>query len=403
MAMEAPPEEVYLFVAGTRPEAVKLAPVILALRGRGCATHVVATGQHRELFHEALAGFGLIADDDLGIMKLAQTPADVVGALVPALTRRIAALRPAAVIVQGDTATAFAGAQAAVYAQSPLVHVEAGLRSGARDPFPEEMHRRAIAQLANVHFAPTAAAAAALRREGINAGDIHVTGNTGIDALHFIERRLAADPGLAAKLARQFADIDAAKPLIVVTMHRRENHGDRLQQVLAALLALAGEAEIVMPVHPSPAVSGPVRAALAGRRGIHLLPPLDYPAFIWLLKRATLALTDSGGIQEEGPALGVPVLVLRSVTERIEGIDSGNARLIGTDSLDVLTAVRDLLGNARAIGRMAETALPYGSGDAAARICDVLAGARASRQPSAPRRVKATVSAAPRQGFPAWR
>ncbi len=370
--MGAPPEDVFLFVAGTRPEAVKLAPVILALRGCGRATHIVATGQHRELFHEALAAFGLVADDNLAIMRPAQSPAEVIGALVPALAARFAAMQPAAVIVQGDTASAFAGAQAAVYARRPLVHVEAGLRSGTSDPFPEEMHRRAIAQLADVHFAPTVAAARALQGEGIAPAAVHITGNTGIDALHHIEARLARDAVLGAAMARRFAAIDQRRPLIVATVHRRENHGERLDDILLALAALAAQAEIILPVHPHPAVAGPVRAILGGRRGVHLLPPLDYPAFIWLLSRATLALTDSGGVQEEAPALGVPVLVLRDVTERLEGITSGNARLIGTDSGVIVAAVRSLLGDAHAIGRMAEAALPYGAGDASARIGAVL-------------------------------
>jgi UDP-N-acetylglucosamine 2-epimerase (non-hydrolysing) len=372
MAMGAPPEAVLLFVAGTRPEAVKLAPVILALRGRGRATYVVATGQHRELFHEALAGFGLAADCDLAIMRPDQSPAAVVGALVPALAELCARLRPAAVIVQGDTASAFAGAQAAVYARCPLVHIEAGLRSGDAEPWPEEMHRRAIAQMADLHFAPTAGAAAALRREGIPACAIHITGNTGIDALKSVEARLATNPALGAAMAQRFAAIDPRRPLLLATVHRRENHGTRLTAIAAALADLAADMEIVLPVHPSPAVSGPVHAALAGRRGVHLLPPLDYPAFVWLLGRATLALTDSGGVQEEAPALGVPVLVLRHVTERPEGIASGNARLIGTCHAEIVAAVRTLLSNSAAIGRMAEPALPYGAGDASERIAAVL-------------------------------
>jgi UDP-N-acetylglucosamine 2-epimerase (non-hydrolysing) len=365
-------EQVFLFVAGTRPEAVKLSPVILALRAQDRPAYLVATGQHRELFHEALAGFGLVADDDLAIMQRAQAPAAVVGALVPALAAICERLRPAAVIVQGDTATAFAGAQAAVYARRPLVHVEAGLRSGHFEPFPEEMHRRAIAQLADLHFAPTAAARAALLKEGVAADTIHVTGNTGIDALRLVEARLVSDAVLGAMLAQRFAGIDFRRPVIVATVHRRENHGARLAQVLAALAELAGEAEIVVPVHPHPAVSGPVHAILGGRAGVHLLPPLDYAAFIWLLQRATLALTDSGGVQEEAPALGVPVLVLRDVTERREGLDSGNARLMGTDAGGIIDTVRGLLADRDSMGRMSEAALPYGVGNASGQIVDVM-------------------------------
>ena len=372
MAMEAPPEEVILFVAGTRPEAVKLAPVILALRARGSAAMLVATGQHRDLFPETLAGFGLVADHDLAIMQCAQSPAAVVGLLVPALANLCATLRPAAVVVQGDTASAFAGAQAGVYARSPLVHVEAGLRTGTSDPFPEEMHRRAIAQLADLHFAPTAMAAMALRREGVAANDIHVTGNTGIDALHLTVARLAGDALLQAAQATRFAGIDARRPLLLATIHRRENHGARLDSVLLALAVLAREAEIVLPVHPHPAIAGPVQAVLGGLPGVHLLPPLDYPAFLWLLQRATLVLTDSGGVQEEAPAFGTPVLVLRDVTERSEGIASGNARLVGTNTAAILAAAGELLGDEGARRRMAAAALPYGAGDAARQIVDVM-------------------------------
>ncbi|MEY2883968.1 MAG: hypothetical protein RL490_1692 [Pseudomonadota bacterium] len=372
MAMEAPPEEVYLFVAGTRPEAVKLAPVILALQAQGCATRLVATGQHRELFHDALGSFGLGADADLAIMRRGQSPAGAVAAMLPALTQQINRYRPATVIVQGDTASAFAGAQAAVYARCPLVHVEAGLRTGHGEPFPEEMHRRAIAQLADLHFAPTLAAAAALRREGVARHCIHVTGNTGIDALHLAAARLAGDAVQQAALRKRFAGIDPRRPLLLATVHRRENHGARLDSVLAALAVLAEEAEIVLPVHPHPAIAGPINAMLGSRAGVHLLPPLDYTAFLWLLQRATLVLTDSGGVQEEAPALGTPVLVLRDVTERSEGIVSGNARLIGTDTTAILTAVSDLLGDAGARARMSEAALPYGAGDAARRIVAVL-------------------------------
>ncbi len=361
-----------LFVAGTRPEAVKLAPIILDLRARGQRPILVSTGQHRSLLDSAFAAFGLTPDHDLAIMRHTQGPADVVGQLIPALKALFDVLEPAAVIVQGDTATTLAGAQAAAYARLPLVHVEAGLRSGHAEPFPEEMHRRLVAQIACLHFAPTAAARDALRAEGVAAPAIHVTGNSGIDALRWMEARLDRDAALAATLALRFARFDPARPLILATIHRRENHGHRLAQVLAALAELAADAEIVVPVHPHPSIAGPVASALGGLAGVHLLPPLDYPAFVWLLRRATLALTDSGGVQEEAPALGVPLLVLRDVTERREGLDSGNARLVGTDRDRIVITARALLGDSRAIGRMSEAALPYGAGNAAAQIVNVL-------------------------------
>lgn len=372
MAMGASPGDIYLFVAGTRPEAVKLAPVILALQAQGRSTILVATGQHRHLFGEALAGFGLVADVDLDVMREAQSPADVTGALIPLLAREFSRRRPSVVVVQGDTASAFAGAVAANYAKCPLAHVEAGLRSGHPDPFPEEFHRRSIAAMATLHFAPTLTAMAALTAEGVPGGDMYLTGNTGIDALHVVRDRLAHDVVATRWLAARFAAIDRRRPLIVATVHRRENHGRPLSDILDAIANLSLIAEVAIPVHPSPAVSGPMRARLAGVAGVHLLPSLDYPAFIWLLGQATIALTDSGGVQEEAPALGVPVLVLRDVTERPEGVESGNAWLVGTDRTAIVASVRHLLADGPAMRRMSEPALPYGAGDAAARIAALL-------------------------------
>jgi UDP-N-acetylglucosamine 2-epimerase (non-hydrolysing) len=372
MLVGAPSRDAFVVVAGTRPEALKLAPVILELRRRGREVRLLATGQHRDLLAGAFADFGLIPDVDLDIMVDSQAPADVVGRLLPLLAGAFAADPPAAVIVQGDTATTLAAAEAAVYARCPRVHVEAGLRTGHADPFPEEMHRRVIGQLADLHFAPTPPAAAALQREGVAAERIHVTGNTGIDALRMMRERLRHDPALAPAMTARFADIDRKRPLLLLTIHRRENHGARLAAVLAAAAQLAADAEIAMPLHPSPAVRGPAEAALSGRRGIHLLPPLDYPAFVWLMTQATVALTDSGGVQEEAPAVGLPVLVLRDVTERCEGVVTGNARLVGTDTGTIVATVRQLLADAAGLRQMSEAALPYGAGDAARHIADVL-------------------------------
>ena len=360
----------FLFVAGTRPEAVKLAPIILEMAGRGVMPVLVATGQQREMLAAALAGFGLVPDLDLAVMQPGQQPDQVVGRLVPRLAGLFRRLRPAAVVVQGDTASAFAGATAAFYARLPLAHVEAGLRSGADEPHPEEQHRRLIAQLCDLHFAPTAAAAAALRAEGIAAAAIHVTGNTGIDALLATSRRLAACGHRPAALPAALGS--GGRPLLLVTIHRRENHGAPLDRVLSALQVLAADADICIPVHPSPVVAGQVRMALAGHSGVTLLPPLDYADFIWLLGQARLVLTDSGGVQEEAPALGVPVLVLRDVTERREGLISGNARIVGTDAAAIIAAVRGLLDDGRARAAMAQPAHPYGDGLAASRIADLL-------------------------------
>jgi UDP-N-acetylglucosamine 2-epimerase (non-hydrolysing) len=362
MAMEAPPEEVYLFVGGTRPEAVKLSPVILAMRARGRRAVLVATGQHRLLFHQTLAEFGLAADVDLDVA--AGTPGALLARLVPLLGEVMAEAKPVAVVVQGDTTSALAGALAGGYAQVPVVHVEAGLRTGRTDPFPEEMHRKLIGQVAALHLAPTAAAARALAAEGVAAADVVMTGNSGIDALLWMASRVQGQ-AVPPVLGR----VDWRRPVVLATVHRRESHGRPLLEILAALEALAEEAEILLPVHPHPAVAGPVRARLAGVGGVHLLPPLDYADFVWLMGRASCAVTDSGGVQEEAPALGLPVLVLRRETERREGLVSGHARLVGTDCGAIVAAVREVL-----LGRMrlAEPALPYGQGDAAGLMADAM-------------------------------
>jgi len=364
-----------LCVVGTRPEAVKLAPIIAMLRDHPrLAPLVVSTGQHRDLVDTALADFGLRAEHDLALMQPSQRPVDVLAAALPRLADIFETRSPAAVLVQGDTISALAAAQAAALTRTPLIHVEAGLRSGnASAPFPEEHNRRLIAQLADLHFAPTEAARQQLLRENIPISQIAVTGNSGIDALHLIEARLDGDTALRSAAAGMLPPFDRRRPLLVVTAHRRENHGAPLANIAAALTVLAAEdgVEIVVSVHPSPAVQSAF-AALAGTARIHLIAPLPYPAFVWLLRQATAALTDSGGVQEEAPALGVPVLVLRKVTERDEGLASGNARLIGTRTADIVAATRALLDDRHLLARMSEPALPYGDGAAAPRIVAIL-------------------------------
>lgn len=361
-------------VIGTRPEAVKLAPVIAALRGVLPVT-VCATGQHRDLLDTAFADFGIVPDINLDLMQGGQRPEDVVAAALPVLRRAITATRAAAVIVQGDTASAFAGAQAGAYAGVPVIHVEAGLRSDSiAEPFPEELHRRAIAQLSSLHFAPTAAAAAALLAEGIPAAAVHVVGNTGIDALLDTAARLRGDAAARAQAAAMLPSLEARRPLLLATVHRRENHGTRLADIASALeqLAVRHGAQIVVPVHPNPAVRSVLEARLGAVPGIHLVPPLRYPAFVTLLQRARAVLTDSGGVQEEAPALGCPVLVLRTTTERREGLAAGTAQLVGTDPGAIVAAASRLLTDDVAHARMARVALPYGDGHAAARIAAIL-------------------------------
>lgn len=354
----------FAIIGGTRPEAVKLAPLVLALQARGAAVRIVATGQQPRLFDETLAAFGLAADVDLGMTDA--SPAALLGRLVPKLAELVAG--HAAVVVQGDTTSALAGALAGDYARVPVVHVEAGLRTGQAEPHPEEMHRRVIGQLAELHFAPTPAAVAALVREGVDGARVVMTGNSGIDALLWMAAQVRG-----AAVPAVLAGVDWRRPVVLVTVHRRENHGDGVAGVVRALQALRGEAEILLPVHPHPAVAGPVRDGLAGLAGVHLTAPLDYPDFVWAMGRAALVLTDSGGVQEEAPALGLPVLVMRGSTERPEGVSSGNARLVGVDAGDIMTAVRGLL-RGEGLAAMAEPALPYGAGDAAERMAAAVVG-----------------------------
>ena len=351
------PQGGVLFVLGTRPEAIKLAPVVRAVADRGIAVTLCTTGQHRDLAREALAVFGLVADLDLDLMRDAQTPAGVVAAALPLIGGVVARTRPEMVVVQGDTASALAGALAASYARVPLAHVEAGLRSHAAEPFPEDMHRRVIAQLATLHLAPTATAAAALAREGVAGDAIVVTGNPVIDALHDVATRAPAGPV-------------PARPLVVVTAHRRENHGAATARIAeaVALLAARGDAEVAVLQHPHPASGAVFAARLGGTTNVRLLPPLAYPEFVALLRRARLVLTDSGGVQEEAPAFGVPVLVLREATERPEGVAAGVARLVGTDVATIVAAARALLDDPAAHAAMATSILPYGDGRAAERI-----------------------------------
>ncbi len=349
-----------MFVLGTRPEAIKLAPVIAALP-RNDVT-IVLTGQHRDLARAALEHFNLVADVDLALMRRSFSPMTFVAAAMPAIGQLIAMRAPKVVVIQGDTTTAIAAALAASYARVSLAHVEAGLRSGVSDPFPEELQRRLIGQMATIHFAPTAAAAAALRREGVLSAAIHVTGNPVIDALHATAARLGD------------ADAPTARPLILVTAHRRENHGAPMAAIAEALATLAApdDLDIVVPLHPHPQ-SGPVLSRrLRGLPGVILSPPLDYPVFVALLRRARLVLTASGGVQEEAPAFGCPVLILRDVTERGEGVAAGAARLVGTNTATIVAAVRELVNDDRAHARMSRASLPYGDGHAARRIATQL-------------------------------
>jgi UDP-N-acetylglucosamine 2-epimerase (non-hydrolysing) len=362
-----------LAICGTRPEAVKLAPVIGALRALGLPTLLVSTGQHPDLVPVMLREVGLTPDLDLAAGRPGATPAQLLAAFLTYLAPVLEAYRPPMVIVQGDTVSTLAGALAAAYAGTAVAHVEAGLRTGnLGEPFPEELHRQLVARATALHLAPTEAAAAALRREGIDPTTIHVTGNSGIDSLRLTLERLQRDPGLRATIEARFPFVLAARrPLLLATVHRRENVGSRLGAITAALARLAAfcEAEILIPVHPNPDVQGTIVKRLSGLEGIHLLPPLDHASIVWLMQHCRLLLTDSGGLQEEAPSLGLRTLVLRAATERLEAIQAGVSELAELEADSIVAAVRRLL--------RAEPPVPvhpFGDGHAATRIAEAIAG-----------------------------
>ncbi|HEX4884398.1 MAG TPA: UDP-N-acetylglucosamine 2-epimerase (non-hydrolyzing) [Casimicrobiaceae bacterium] len=354
-------------VFGTRPEVVKMAPVIAALaRDPRFTPVVVNTGQHRELLAETMALFRIVPDVALDLMQPGQRLAGFFGRCVEALDRSLDAIAPAAVVAQGDTSTVLAAALCAFYQDRPFFHVEAGLRTGDfRNPFPEEMNREIASRFATLHFAPTAAARANLLAERVPDGAIVVTGNTVIDALLMV-RDLAIPHGIART---------PGKRLVVVTAHRRENFGAPMRGMLRALETIAArwpDVEIVYPAHPNPEVRRAIADEIGPRGRVRIVEPLPYGPFVTLLAEATLILTDSGGIQEEAPALGKPVLVLRDETERPEAIDAGVARLVGTDERRIVEEAGRLLDDPEWYAGMARGASPYGDGKAAARIVDAI-------------------------------
>ena len=366
-----------LLVLGTRPEAIKLVPVIRDLKTRAdVGARVCVTAQHRDMLDQVLGTAGIMPDVDLDLMRSGQSLDELGARLLTGIGAALDRERPERIVVQGDTATAMFAALAAYYRGIPVAHVEAGLRSGnIGHPHPEEVNRRIIATIADLHFAPTETAATALRTESVDPATIHVTGNTGIDALLWMCGRIDAESSLAATPDPLLARV-GDKRLLLATVHRRENLGAGLDSILRALTRIAarGDVAIVLPVHPNPAVRGPVEQALGGRRNVHLTEPLAYPSLVRLLGSAHLVLTDSGGLQEEAPALGVPVLVLRETTERPEGIEAGTARLVGAAEERIVAETFRLLDDPAAYAAMARAHSPYGDGHAAKRIGDVLAG-----------------------------
>lgn len=365
-----------LVVFGTRPEAIKLFPVIAALQADPRFTPVVCvSAQHRGMLDQVLEIAGIVPDHDLDLMKPDQTLDGLTAALLTELGRVMDAVQPARVIVQGDTATAMTGALAAYYRKLPVDHVEAGLRSGnIYQPWPEEVNRKIIGTMANLHFAPTETAANALKRENVDPARVHVTGNTVIDALHWVTDRIAADPALASGLADLEARF-AGKRIIGVTSHRRENFGGGLEHIAEAVRQIAARPDvaIIFPVHPNPNVRKVMDHALDGLGNVALIEPLDYPHFARLLSLAEIMLTDSGGVQEEAPALGKPVLVMRETTERPEGVEAGTAKLVGTETARIVTEIFTLLDDKAAYEAMARAHNPFGDGHSARRIVELLA------------------------------
>ncbi len=364
-----------LVVFGTRPEAIKLFPVVAALKADPrFYCQVCVSAQHRGLLDQVLEIAGIVPDFDLDVMQPDQTLDALTTSLLSGLGRVMDQVKPDRVMVQGDTATAMCGALAAYYRKVPVDHVEAGLRSGnIYHPWPEEINRKIIGAIASLHFAPTETSAAALRAENIDAARVHVTGNTVIDALHWVSARIAAEPALASGLTELEARF-AGKRIIGVTSHRRENFGGGLEAIAEAIrqIALRDDVALIFPVHPNPNVRRVMEAALGGLANVALIEPLGYTDFARLLGLAEIMLTDSGGVQEEAPALGKPVLVMRETTERPEGVTAGTARLVGTDTARIVTEIFTLLDDKVAYEAMARAHNPFGDGNAAGRIVELL-------------------------------
>jgi UDP-N-acetylglucosamine 2-epimerase (non-hydrolysing) len=358
-----------LLIFGTRPEAIKLCPVIRSLREQPSKfeVKVCVTGQHRAMLDQVLEVFQVKPDYDLDLMLPGQTLFQSTSRILAGLEPVLREEKPAMAIVQGDTTTTLCGALAAFYADVPVAHVEAGLRThDLRQPFPEEMNRVLASRLTALHFAATEKAAENLRAEGIPKESIHVTGNTGIDAVLYVRDGLVA----GTLRGRDWPELDSSKKLIVVTAHRRESFGGGFERICQALAKIADrdDVQLVYPVHPNPNVQDPVQRYLAGHANIRLIEPQSYVPFVDLMRRAYLLITDSGGIQEEGPSLGKPILVLREKTERPEAVTAGTVKLVGTDVDRIVQEAALLLGNRGAYDQMARVHNPYGDGRASARI-----------------------------------
>lgn len=380
--MSTGPRRKIALVFGTRPEAIKMGPLYHALKARpeAFAPITCVTGQHRQMLDQTLEVFDIVPDHDLNVMKPNQDLFDVTSNVLLGMRDLIAREKPDVMLVHGDTTTTLAASMAAFYTGTRLGHVEAGLRTfDLRAPFPEEFNRQVASKVADWHFAPTEQSAANLRREGIGEAGIAVTGNTVIDALFWVLNRIDADPArrdaIEALLDGHIAFDWRRTPFVLVTGHRRENFGDGFQQICRALRAVAERfphIQIIYPVHLNPNVQAPVREILAQVDNVKLIPPLDYEPFVYLLRHCDLILTDSGGIQEEGPSLGKPVLVMREVTERPEAVEAGTVRLVGANYEQIVANVSELIENRSVHAAMSRAHNPYGDGQACSRIADFL-------------------------------
>ena len=364
-----------LFIFGTRPEAIKLCPVVRYMQscGAGFRVRVCVTAQHREMLDQVLNVFGVVPDHDLGAMLPGQTLFQSTSRILSALEPVMDAEKPDLVLVQGDTTTTLCGALAGFYKGTPVGHIEAGLRTGdMRQPFPEEMNRVVVTRLSELHFAATEWAADNLRGDGVDERRISVTGNTGIDAVLQIRDLLVSG---AIRPSRTWDMLRQEKKLILVTAHRRESFGEGFENICKGLAQIASreDVQLVYPVHPNPNVSGPVRKHLGDHPNISLIEPLDYISFVDLMNRAWLLVTDSGGVQEEGPSLGKPILVLREKTERPEAVKAGTVTLVGSDAAKIVAAAHELLDNPGEYQRRSRIHNPYGDGHASERITQTIA------------------------------
>jgi len=368
-----------LVIFGTRPEAIKMAPVVHALKSSSSMeTQVCISSQHKELLLPVLDLFDIEFDYDLDVMRPNQTLTTITVRILEALERVYAEFRPDMVAVHGDTTTAFSSALSAFYHKVPVAHVEAGLRTfDLRSPWPEELNRKLVGGIADLHFAPTESARGNLLRENVAEESIHVTGNTVVDALLYMRQKLHDQSQLRSRVEKKFSFLDNDKKLILVTGHRRESYGSGFESICDALgdIAINFEevAEIVYPLHLNPNVKGPVTERLSNISNLHLIDPTDYVDFIYLMEQSHVILTDSGGIQEEAPAFGKPVLVMRNKTERTEAIDAGSALLVGTNREKIFNAVSDLLTHPEIYRQMSQVSNPFGDGNAARRIAKAIA------------------------------